>query len=183
MKTTDLKFKSKLQPIKDIEERNKAFDALSDEDKRKEIAWDCLQLILDNTVEGSYNEYWSSNIRNIFENDSKKFQKRLLKVEECKVCARGGLMLSQIRLGNSITSKEPYKEDGRQGILKGFNMGSFQNAEMEYEHSAFKHPYIGTSTYKLANIMCNIIINGDFNTKDKTNYLVLADRKENHDKN
>lgn len=165
-------FSSKLTHIKDIEQRNKAFDALSDEDKRREIAYDCLKLTLIGKVIGAYNRYWSNSLECINESDSKKFQKLLVHdLPECAVCVRGGMMLSQIRLGNSLTTYSPSYYKGYEGNLKGFNIDSFLKMEFEYESTSYQHPYNTDTTEKLQNICLNVIHNGDFNVDDDTDYV------------
>lgn len=167
-----IKYKSKLYRFKNIDSRNKAFDSLSDEDKRREIAWDSLQLILSEKVSASLGEYWSNGLFSI-EGDSKTLQKILLnELPECRVCARGAMMLSQIRLGNSIDSSDGYREQGTDENIKGFSMNDFYNMESEYENCQYRHPYNYNTDEKLANICCNIIVNGNFNTEDKTDYLL-----------
>jgi hypothetical protein len=170
----NITFKSVLQPIQNIEERNEYFNWLNDEGKRLEIAWDCLQLIVNNIVNGSYCQYWSNSLNTIKTKDSKEFQEILNnELPKCYVCGRGGLMLSQIRLGNSICSDSFYRSDGNFDNIKGFDLSTFKLIEKEYEDIEFNHPYDKHTTEKLANIMCNILVNGNFNTQDKTNYLTV----------
>lgn len=170
----NINFNSVLQQIPNLEERNIAFDAMDDQSKRQEIAWDCLQLILSGKISGSFREYWSDSLHDIGTLDSKDFQKILNdNLPNCKVCARGGMMLSMIRLGNSINSDCDSKYDGDRSIIKGFDMDSFENMELEYENNHYVHPYEKHTTDKLANICCNVIVNGNFNTEDKTDYLIL----------
>jgi hypothetical protein len=175
-------FRSQLESIKNLEERNLAFDELSDEEKRREIAYDCLQLTLEGKVKGrdgcytnhTLNGYWNDELMRIRTNTPKEFQEILVnKLPECTVCARGGLMLSQIRLGNNISSDTISRYDGYfEDILKGFSMKSFRAMEEEYEDSDHKHPYEAKTTKKLQNICLNVIANGDFDIDDKTKYLV-----------
>lgn len=167
----NIKYKSKLTRIKDIEKRNKAFDALSDEDKRKEIAWDSLQMILLGKMDASWGYYWDEKLRDIKDSEPKSFQKKLLEVESCSVCARGAVMLSQIRLGNKLHPKILDIDKGNDGILNGFNMFEMEQMEKEFEQSYFDHPYCYNTREKLANILCNVIVNGHFNTDDRNDYL------------
>lgn len=177
IKDINITFKSVLQPIKNIEERNQYFEELSDEGKRLEIAWDCLQLILANKIkasEGCY--YWNhylSKIRGKIDT-SKEFQIELIKIlpKDCKVCVRGGMMLSQIRLGNKISPKSDNVMEGSIDNIRGFTFNDFIIMEKEYEFSKYNHPYISSTSEKLANICCNILVNGNFNTEDKTDYLI-----------
>lgn len=166
-----IKYQSKLSRFKNIDNRNKAFDSLSDEDKRKEIAWDSLQLILSKKISASVGCYWSGSMLDI-DSEGKDFQSTLLhELPECKVCVRGAMMLSQIRLGNSIDSTDGNRDDGSINNIKGFSMNDFFKMEEEYEHLVYNLPYNNNSDEKIANICCNIIVNGNFNIKDKTDYL------------
>ncbi len=165
-------FVSKLEAIKNIEERNTAFESLSDEDKRKEIAYDCFILTLSGKIQGSAGCYWSPKLEKIKARTAKAFQEKLVNdLPECKVCARGGMMLSQIRLGNSISHRDDERVEGSEEILKGFDIISFLDMENEYEREYYNHPYESRTTEKLQNICLNVIVNGDFNTKDNTDYL------------
>ena len=166
-------YKSQLTHITDIEARNKAFNALSKSDKRKEIALDCLNLTLSGKIKAAIGEYWSHELECINPKNAKLFQFELVNnLPECQVCARGGMMLSQIRLGNSISPKNEDRMDGEnQKLLKGFTYESFEKMESEYEWSHYKHPYYHRTTQKLQNICLNVIYNGDFKPEDKTDYL------------
>ena len=118
-------------------------------------------------------EYWSFALSCIKIIDSKKFQKELVNnLPKCEVCIRGGMMLSQIRLGNELHCNIDNIHKGDFKIIKGFSMDSFYKMEEEYEHSTYKHPYERHTSWKLANICCNVLVNGDFNTEDKTDYLI-----------
>lgn len=44
--------------------------------------------------------------------------------------------------------------------------------ENEYESSYYDHPYKSHTEEKLANICYNVLVNGNFNTDDDTDYLV-----------
>lgn len=176
MKINPKEFVSALQPIKGLAKRNKAFDALSDEEKRKEIAYDCFNLTLEKKLLGGDELYWSSNLSRVQDRtvEARKFQE-LLNYElpdDCVVCARGGLMLSPIRLGNKIKPYNISLPYGREDILQGFSMIAFIEMEKEFEDLKFEHPYDVRTTEKLQNICLNIIANGDFNKEDKTDYLV-----------
>jgi len=166
-----IQFKSQLQNIKDLEERNKLFESLSDEDKRKEIAWDSLMLIMQKIVTGSEGIYWGPELYKIKANNSKQFQQILQQPPTCEVCARGSMMLSQIRLGNNISSNDAVRRCGNSDNIKGFNLDNFVKMECEFERGHSNHPYDVNTTEKLANICCNVIENGNFNTEDQTDYL------------
>lgn len=173
----NIDYVSVLDDIEDIKERNKAFDALDDQSKRLEIAWDALKLIDKRLISGSWGSYWSYDLRVLSHEcrTSKQFQKELNKnsnIEGCSVCARGAVMLSLIRLGNNIKPTDQFAYDGNEGNIKGFSMKSMEQMESEYECSKFLHPYNTNTDEKLMNILCNVLVNGDFNPKDKTNYLI-----------
>lgn len=169
----NITFNSVLQPIKNIEERNKAFDELTDEGKRQEIAWDALQLVINEKVGAALRVYWSSALSCITAENSKAFQQILINElpTDCYVCQRGLVMLSTIRLGDSILPNDDYREHGSSENLKGFSLFDMLIMEAEYEYSEFNHPYPNNSSEKLANICCNILVNGNFNPNDKTDYL------------
>ncbi len=165
-------YKSQITHIQDIEARNKAFNALSKQDKRKEIALDCFMLVSKGIVKPSNGCYWSGELDSIQTKNAKTFQLELVNnLPQCEVCARGGMMLSQIRLGNSISSKNKSRYFGDEKILKGFSYVSFRAMEKEYEESEYSHPYGYNTREKLQNICLNVLHNGDFNTDDKTDYL------------
>jgi len=173
-----IKFTSVLQKIRNLEKRNKAFHELTDEGKRLEIAWDCLQLVVRGMISAGRN-YWDGAIEVFADNakNAKIFQQRLNNLPKgCEVCQRGGLMLSQIRLGNSI---DPRKDgdycDGNYKNIKGFNTDDFKIMEdiyMGWENAGMPHQH--STNAMLANICCNILVNGNFNPKDKTDYLKIV---------
>lgn len=176
MKKPNITFKSLLQSIKNIQKRNEYFDYLSDEGKRLEIAWDMLRLLMNSKLKANgvgkyyWNEYLLTKTRIL---DSKGLQKYLNEnIPECTVCARGGLMISQIRLGNSIRGSDSNRDNGDPLNLKGFAFNDFIQIENEYEHSMYQHPYDKGTTEKLMNICCNILVNGNFDKNDKTDYLI-----------
>lgn len=172
----NIKYKSVLQDIKNIEERNEAFHALDNQGKRLEIAWDMLQLVLNETISSSYGTYWSADLLDNTSKikTSKELQKFLLKtnkIKNCTVCARGGIMLSTIRLGNKISRSDDFLYNGSSHNIQGFTMKKMKEMEYEYEENGYNHPYCYNTDRKLANICCNILVNGNFNIKDKTDYL------------
>jgi len=174
MKTT-IDYKSVLIGLT-IKAKNIAFNNLSPEIQRLEIAWDALNLVLSETLKPSNGCYWNYNLREIG-GDDKNLQKTLnaksfYRENDCYVCQRGLMMVSQIRLGNSISSGDDTRESGSADNIKGFSIYSFIKMETEYEKCAYGHPYDSNTKEKMANICCNILVNGDFNTKDETDYLV-----------
>lgn len=171
----NITFKSVLQEIKDIEKRNEYFDWLDDEGKRLEIAWDCLQLVLSYKIKTSIGFYWGKGLKTIITEEPKEFQ-RILNEElpDCRVCARGALMLAQIRLGNNIDSRESGRDCGIEKNIQGFTYDDFIGMELEFETDRFCHPYQRNSQEKLANILCNVLVNGNFNKEDKTDYLTVT---------
>ena len=177
MKINPKDFRSQLESIKDLEQRNKVFDVLSDEKKRREIAFDCLQLTLALKVTGSdYRNsapYWGNELNSINTKTPREFQEILVnELPECEVCVRGGLMLSQIRLGNNISTDDDFRNDGNERNIRGFSLEKFITMEEEYEQEVYGHPYKMKTTEKLQNICLNVIANGDFDQEDKTDYLV-----------
>lgn len=175
----NITFESVLAKIPNIEERNQVFNKMNMQSKRLEIAWDCLQLIISGKIVGSLGWYWDDDLFNIRRSctNAKQFQHRLLNINEpkCEVCARGGMMLSQIRLGNLLHPNTKYIPQGDEAIIKGFTIQDFRNMEGEYERNKYNHPYENNTTEKLANICCNILVNGNFRARDKTNYLIIEE--------
>lgn len=172
----NITYKSVLQPIKNIEKRNKAFHELSDEGKRLEIAWDLLQLVVGKKIGANRCGYWNNKLlrKRNSSKDSKELQEKLLYTNaQCTVCQRGGIMLSTIRLGNKLGPDVSHISDGEKDILEGFDMVSMYMMEDEYEGGTYSHPYKIRTREKIANICCNILVNGDFNTLDTSNYLII----------
>lgn len=176
-------FKSKLYRYKNIENKNKAFEALSNEDKRKEIAFDGLMLVLNKLIKPANGEYWDINLRLLIDisKNSKELQEKLLKnsnIEDCRVCQRGLMMVSQIRLANSINPNSDNITCGDSRIIEGFSLIDFKNMESLYE-GLYESLHWKSSifckltTCALANICCNVIHNGNFDKDDETNYLKL----------
>ena len=178
MKIPNITYKSVLKRYTNIERRNKAFHELDDESKRLEIAWDALNLVMEGKLNPSFGCYWNWKLMNIKERvyNPKDFQDSLITElnEDCYVCQRGAIMVSTIRLGNRI---DPDEDDNmisgyNATLLQGFSMKDMDNMEGEYEISCFKHPYRNNSREKLMNILCNILVNGNFNTEDQNDYLI-----------
>lgn len=178
-------FQSKIQPIKNIAERNLAFQQLSDDEKRREIAYDLLVLVLMNDVRPAWSAYWEGYFLSTARecNTAKELQDHLNKLGvnrgvnkyECIVCARGGMMLSQIRLGNRVSPTHSELTSGSKDIVDGFSMESFCNMETIYEGYASadtdEHPFSMNTHARLVNICLNVIVNGDFHIEDHTNYV------------
>jgi hypothetical protein len=173
----NITFKSVLSGYRSTEKRNEHFESLSNEGKRLEIAWDMLQLVMSGSVSASRpkKHYWSWELHDRTSSctSSADLQQRLVKglPEDCSVCARGLTMLSQIRLSNSVDPSDNRKTYGDFNNLRGFDMTQMEEMEMEYENGEFGHPHDTNSVEKLANIACNVLVNGRFNTKDRTDYL------------
>ena len=177
----NITYKSLLSGIRGINKRNEVYKSLTEEQQRKEIAWDVIMLLQKGMIEASDGCYWDNDLEDLYETseDSKEVFRRFNKLEHtCEVCARGAIMLSTIRLGNTYGPEE-YENaycvhdgvmDGRS--LTCFSVASLRNMELEYEYNEFKHSPFNNTDEKLMNIMCNIIVNGDFNTSDKTDYVV-----------
>lgn len=173
----NIEYKSVLTGIKNIKKRNEVFNNLDKQSQRMEIAWDCLNLLLSKTINASDGHYWSYDLKEIayYSEDSKEFQKSLNDknaIKGCKVCARGAMMLSQIRLGNEIDPEIYGYDRGTLDIIKGFSHEDFLDMENTYERGSDSLPYEPNTEENLANICCNILVNGDFNKRDKTDYLV-----------
>lgn len=75
-------------------------------------------------------------------------------------------------IGNNISPNDYAVDRGHNGNVKGFSMKSMSRMEAEYEDCVYDHPYWNNTKEKLMNILCNVLVNGDFNPKDKTNYLI-----------
>ena len=184
MKKPNIVFKSLLKGISSIAERNKIFNSLSEEGQRLEIAWDCLQLLMEDKVKPSIGWYWDPAMRDEYASStSKQIFRKFNNIKDCEVCARGAVMLSQIRLGNKIGEENVPSTCARKGVmydtiqgnevsLTAFSIDSLKWMEQEYENGHFNHPFETNSKEKLMNIMCNILVNGDFNKSDKKNYLI-----------
>jgi len=171
----NITYKSVLADCNTVAERNKLFNSLDDQSKRLEIAWEALQLVLEGQISassGSY--YWSLKLHDIADTckTSKELQKKLNKdLSDCKVCQRGLMMVSQIRLGNDISPSDTRKDDGTSRNIKGFSIEDFYEMETFYEVARKDYPFTPRTNEKLANICCNILVNGNFNPKDKTKYI------------
>lgn len=169
-------FKSKLSRVKDIEKRNKVFNSMQPEDQRKEIAYDALILLVKKKIQAESGIYWDYNFKNKTGRLStpKALQKFVCKDSiECNVCARGAIMLSQIRLGNTVDPSDSKRSVGSHDNLRGFDIKGMDNMENEFEgftdDEKVKYD-IGTNE-KLACILSNVIINGDFKKSDRTDYV------------
>lgn len=178
----NIEFKSLLTGLT-IEQRNHKFNKeLTKEGQRLEIAWDALQLVTKGVLKANNHGYWNYKIFNLLQGeDSKTTQlilnkNNILKENKCEVCQRGLMMISQIRLGNQLCMANDFNiENGDKNIIKGFTIDSFYRMEQEYEYSKYNHPYNNRTEEKLANICCNILVNGDFNLDDKTDYLTVIE--------
>src|SRR5688500_10191775 len=102
-------FESKLAGIKNLEERNNAYKALSIDDRRREIGYDMLMNYVNSRIkpQRASHCYWPDDVRFALsvELNSATFQKKVIERENeilCSVCARGALMVSRIKLGNEI---------------------------------------------------------------------------------
>ena len=185
-------FKSKLVDIIDIEERNKAFHKLSKPDQRREIAYDQFNLLFSRpSYRGSRSRYWTDRLHlKCRSREAKDLQEILLKESTfngCSVCARGAVMVSQIRLGNKLSTnryavnaiscgivsdRQSYWEPTKvQSLSTAFTIDMMETMENEYEYSTYETPYKNNTKKKLMNIMLNIIANGVFKTTDRTDYL------------
>lgn len=171
-----IKFKSLLDGLT-IEEKNKKFYELTEEGQRLEIAWDILNLVKLGVIKASFGEYWDKETEEKYHKtnmSAKELCISLNKIKSCEVCGRGALMLSRIRIGNKLSSSE-FSIDGinrnKESCVEAFSVEKLYDIEDEYENSYFGHPYESNSNEKLANIMCNILVNGNFNKRDRKNYI------------
>lgn len=113
----------------------------------------------------SFGSYWISRYgKNT--TTPKEFQECLLDIKKCTVCARGGIMISTIRLGNTLDPTDRWIAKGTKSNQKHFSIEKMKLMETMYENTNI--PFRRNSIESLANIMCNIIANGDykFNTVD-----------------
>jgi hypothetical protein len=175
-------YKSKLSGIRSLTERNKKFHKLSPRSQRQEIALDALKLLKAKKIKAAGKQnflglkeswYWSTNMMLLREESKtpEELQKKLCNLPTgCSVCARGGMMLSQIRLGNKVKPIEGI-DSGRYGRIKAFKLSDFREMEDLYEHGSYSSEFKNNSKKMLANIFCNVISNGNFIRKDNTNYL------------
>ncbi len=176
-----IEFKSVLEDITDINKRNKRFKSLSEEGQRLETAWEALKLVVNNIADPSTHaeeyRYWNRELLNIviYSHTSEELQKNLLKVKKCTVCARGIMTLAKIRIGNNVDPVFNTETDIARGCNDstrgGFSFFDFKKMEIEYEFNEYGHPYCHNTKEKLANILCNVLVNGNFNIDDKTDYL------------
>lgn len=183
---SNIPFKSKLSRFSNTKNRNKKFHSLTNKEKRREIAFDALSLILVGKIDNQTNGYWEGYLKGLKRNWDNKIntpealQEAVLNIppgETCSVCERGAIMLSTIRLGNTVEPDDDYMDDGSANNIQGFSMIDMRNMEKEYEDNAFNHEYYSHTLRKMANILCNVIKNGNFKTGDTTDYLVLWEIK------
>lgn len=171
---TTLKFNSKLAGFRSIARRNKAFDSLTGRQQRQEIAWDALQLLMKGKVKPHPHGYWDTRLQRVKGKTPEEFQQNLIAVTEekpCMVCARGLLMLSQIRVGNTIDKTDDCRDKGSYHNVKGFEINDFYHMESDYEQDSYLHPYHRRTKEKLANMCINIIKNGNFDINDSRDYI------------
>jgi hypothetical protein len=161
-----------------IEERNKIFETLDKCQQTREIALDALGLLFGKKVIASNGSYWSQSLIDLFSEKKSnpiKLQKDLIqKLPECQVCQRGLWMLAQARTCGITFNPEKDRVNefaNGTGFAKGFTEYGLEKMESEYEESAAKHPYETNTKNKLANIICNILMNCGFKKSDKTDYL------------
>lgn len=184
-------FQSKLDSSRTITERNKVFHTLSAEDQRKEISYDLLMLILNKHLDACEGGYWDGEYLDnhdqcttpeelhIYLNNFEKHG------DTCEVCARGGMMLSQIRLGNTVSPHDLSVERGNKENIIGFTFTEFWDMEALYEGLVVRtnifgvehnpwivdHPFQQHTRARLVNICLNVIVNGCFEKYDYTNYV------------
>lgn len=181
-------FESVLQDITNIQARNVAFHKLDAETQRKEIAYDLYKLVMAGFVHNSYCSYWSGTFLRKT-NDLRtptELHEYLNTIADgdhtnhCAVCVRGGMMLSQIRLGNTLSPDDFSLTDGSATNLMGFTYQEFVDMEDLYEGRAsvsnpyiLEHPFEANSKYRLLNICLNVMVNGQFIISDVNNYVAM----------
>ena len=175
-----INYKSVLARYKDIAKKNAHFDSLTDEGKRLEIAWDALQLVLQG-IRPAEGHYWNSKLQilALVAKDSAGLCQSLNNVDipKCSVCQRGLMMMSQIRIGNKISPTlydVTHLSQGSISTVRGFRMMDMFAMEEEYENNAYHHPHKSRTKEKLANICCNVLVNGNFNVSDRTDYIQIV---------
>lgn len=176
--SSKLPYKSKLSRFKDINKRNIKFKSLSLEDQKKEIALDVLNLLSTENINASiscymsfYDDVYQCNDKEIFKllNDNEFFNK-INNDYGCQVCARGAMMLSTIRLGNSIDPSNDVRFDkGDEYNQEYFTFNEYNDMEYQYEHGT--EPYYHNTNGLLANIFLQIVHTGTFDIENKTDYL------------
>ena len=185
LQTNKIPYKSVLSHIKNIVEKNNAFDKLSKCSQIKEIALDALNLLMYNeNVRAADGYYWSPNlVERLRESKTPgKFQKNLNKtIPQCEVCQRGLWMLSQARvcgidfdLSDDIDSSTLLSASSTRTpeLVKGLLYEDLLNMEAEYEgYAGNLQPYESDTKEKLANVICNVMVNCGFNRFDYTDYL------------
>jgi len=177
-------YKSKLSHITDVAERNTAFDALTSEEKRKEVAFDVLNRYSVGLLKKQESSmYWPNNIVKEFQKlqTAEELQAAVIArhTEICDVCARGAVMISRIMLGNKITPNQSfYDGDGESDGYK-YEMPApeldddfLRVIEKNYETYGFIR-YRKRTPECIAALMANIVQNGYFKWDDETDYLVL----------
>lgn len=181
MLVPNIEYKSVLDECKSTDERNIRFLQLDEQSQRKEIAWDALNLLMNKKLSASngcyWNDYLEDNTINTALSLSEVREFLLNKLNRnCSVCQRGAVMVSTIRLGHRFDLDKVYDFEIQSGddckVRTGFSLKSMQQMEEEYERSTYKHPHTHNTKSKMMNILCNILVNGDFNKDDKTNYLI-----------
>lgn len=188
-----LPYKTKLKRIKNIARRNKKFESLKPSEQRMEIALDIITSLNDEVIIASdRSEYWSPFLIHIGVNASnpEDLQKKLLNLpkvkdtndhsgyhggqQSCRVCARGAMMLSTIRLGNTLDPREGDLPSGNSDNQKYFDYYEFKDMESVFE-SHFEGYYDSNTDECLANIFLQIIFNNgkEYNPNDLNDYLSI----------
>lgn len=188
-------FESALSRCRTISGRNKKFNALSNQDQHKEIAYEAIKLYLYDIYMPTGGTYWSDNIKWSVkekvdnETDSKKLQAGVLSVVKmrnerdigrCEVCARGGLALSEILIGNNVSAAHVFSDaldyvaDGR-GHNSVISMDTLSHAESAFEWGSgcdTMYKEFEDDAIRFVMIMCNIIVNGRFDEHETVNHAL-----------
>jgi hypothetical protein len=181
-------YKTQLKGI--TSKKNTLYQTLTPRNKRREIALDALNLIIKDrirpagghhkgeTFRNGYWVNWELNNLAIKSLNPKNFQKNLLEnlPQTCEVCERGMLMISKIRIGNTISPTDVGTSDGSKGAAKPFTQEELEDMENIYEGNCFEYdyPYKSNTLRNMANNLCVIIDKGKFTKEDaRTDYLKL----------
>jgi hypothetical protein len=180
-KINQIPFTSKLSRFRNLERRNKAFHALTPRQQRREIAYDALILLLTKKLyPAGYGHtdknYWGGSLDKIVApiRTSAQLQRAFCDSlnRNCQVCQRGALMVSQIRLGNQVDPLNDYYMDcGDATLVKGFSLSDFKMMEKVYEGHLTLGPYSRNTPEKMANILCNVISNGNYLRHDERDFV------------
>ena len=182
---TKLRYRSQLKGIKDQKEKNETFHSLPIADRRREIALDALEMLHLEHISAAHGTYWTENLIDTAKSceTSIELQKNLLDKNtynsNCRVCVRGAMMLSTIRLGNKIDPLNRSLSSGCSNSQKHFTARMYHDMEDVYEGTYFFYtsedidilPYRLRSNENLANVFLQVVQTGAFKYDDRVDYL------------